>query len=95
VTLLEVLSERLSAVQSGPLPTRPPRIDTQANQLRADFRGTFAPDLRASDKPIAIACFRLLTFCPDRPECSFPCFISCIARSTIFPLALLYLRAMI
>ena len=29
------------------------------------LRGTFAPALRASDKPIAIACLRLLTFLLD------------------------------
>jgi hypothetical protein len=29
--------------------------------------GTFAPARRASDRPIAIACLRLVTFLPDRP----------------------------
>jgi hypothetical protein len=49
------------------------------------FRGTFAPALRASDKPMAIACLRLLTFLPERPLRSFPDLRSCIARSTFFP----------
>jgi hypothetical protein len=40
------------------------------------------PARRASDKPIAIACFRLLTVLPDRPDLSWPRFISCMARST-------------
>jgi hypothetical protein len=38
--------------------------------------------LRASDKPIAIACLRLVTFLPLRPLFSLPRFISCISRST-------------
>ena len=47
------------------------------------FFGTLAPASRASLKPIAMACFRLVTFPPD-PERSVPCFRSCIARSTFF-----------
>src|SRR2546427_1958185 len=31
------------------------------------LRGTFAPALRASERPIAIACLRLVTFFPDFP----------------------------
>jgi hypothetical protein len=31
------------------------------------FLGTFAPFLRASDKPMAIACLRLFTFPPLAP----------------------------
>jgi hypothetical protein len=34
---------------------------------------------------MAIACLRLVTRLPDRPEWSWPRFISCIARSTFFP----------
>jgi hypothetical protein len=48
------------------------------------FLGTFAPDFRASDKPIAIACLRLFTVFPDLPDLSFPRFFSCIALSTFF-----------
>jgi hypothetical protein len=46
------------------------------------FFGTLAPDLRASDSPIAIACLRLLTFLPLRPDFSWPCLYSCIALLT-------------
>jgi hypothetical protein len=51
--------------------------------LDEDFlRGTLPPSLRASDSPIAIACFLLVTFFPDRPLLSVPFFFSCIAFST-------------
>ena len=46
------------------------------------FFGTFAPASRASDKPIAIACFLLVTFLPDLPLFNVPCLRSCIAFST-------------
>jgi hypothetical protein len=46
---------RLSDYRFRPPVFRPPRLD----DLRA---GTFAPLLRASLKPMAIACFRLVTF---------------------------------
>ena len=46
--------------------------------------GTFAPLSRASDNPIAIACLRLFTVLPLRPDFSFPRFISCIDFSTFF-----------
>jgi len=51
------------------------------------LRGTFAPLLRASDKPIAIACFRLLTFPPSPalPERSVPCLHRRIALLTDLP----------
>src|SRR5579864_3077142 len=54
--------------------------------------GTFAPDLRASDKPMAMACLRLFTFLPDFPDLSSPRFISCIARPTLEEAFLLYFR---
>jgi hypothetical protein len=51
--------------------------------LRERFlAGTFAPDSRASDNPIAIACFRLVTRLPERPLFSVPRLRSCMARST-------------
>ena len=53
-------------------------------------RGTFAPFLRASLRPIAIACFRLLTVRPE-PLLSVPFFLRCIADLTRFPAALPYL----
>ena len=46
------------------------------------LRGTFPPARRASDKPMAMACFRLVTFLPERPDRSVPRLRSCIARST-------------
>jgi hypothetical protein len=53
--------------------------------LAADFfgGGTLPPSLRASDRPIAIACLRLVTFLPDRPLFSVPSFFSCIASPTL------------
>jgi hypothetical protein len=51
--------------------------------LRLERRfGTFAPERRASDKPIAIACLRLVTLRPERPLRSVPRLRSCIARFT-------------
>jgi hypothetical protein len=40
------------------------------------------PSRRASERPMAMACLRLLTRLPERPERSSPRFISCIAPST-------------
>lgn len=54
------------------------------------FAGTFAPLSRASDKPIAIACLREVTFFPLRPLLSFPSFISCMASFTFLPAPLEY-----
>jgi len=48
------------------------------------FFGTFAPSFLASDKPIAIACLRLVTFLP-LPLFNVPSFFSCIAFSTLSP----------
>jgi len=47
------------------------------------FRGTFAPFLRASESPIAIACFRLFTFRP-LPDLSVPFLRRRIALATRF-----------
>lgn len=55
------------------------------------FLGTFAPDFLASESPIAIACFLLVTFFPLLPLLSFPSFISCITFSTLFPAFFEYL----
>jgi hypothetical protein len=49
-----------------------------------DRLGTLPPARRASDRPMATACFRLVTFLPDLPERNLPRFISCIARSTFW-----------
>ena len=58
------------------------RLSAHADALREAFLGTLAPLFRASDSPIAIACFLLVTFFPDRPLFNVPCFRSCIAFST-------------
>ena len=52
-------------------------------------RGTFAPFLRASLRPIAIACLRLVTFRPD-PLLSVPFFLRRIVDLTFFEAPLLY-----
>jgi hypothetical protein len=62
--------------------------------LRVRRFGTFAPDLRASERPIAIACLRLLTFRPERPLRSVPRLRSRMTFSTFFDAFLLYFRAM-
>ena len=56
------------------------------------LRGTFAPFSRASERPIAIACLRLVTFRPLRPLLSVPDFRLCIARLTLLPADFPYLR---
>jgi hypothetical protein len=43
---------------------------------------------------MAMACLRLVTFFPLRPDFSLPCFISFISRSTDLPAAGLYLRVL-
>lgn len=62
---------------------------------QADFlRGTFAPFLRASERPMAIACLRLFTVppFPPRPDLRVPLFSRCIALFTLLPAAFPYLR---
>jgi hypothetical protein len=56
--------------------------------------GTFAPFLRASDNPIATACFRLFTLPPrpDFPRRKLPRLRRPIALSTLLLAALLYFR---
>src|ERR1043165_8248321 len=53
------------------------------------FLGTFLPFLRASERPIAIACLRLLTFLP-LPLFKVPRFFLCMAPSTSLEALLLY-----
>jgi hypothetical protein len=62
------------------------------SQLFFGAGGTFFPALRASDNPIAIACFGLVTFLPLRPLFSWPFFIAFISVSTLLPAAGLYFR---
>lgn len=57
------------------------------------FDGTLPPSLRASESPIAIACFLLVTFLPE-PLLSVPRFRSCIAFSTLSDAFFPYLLAM-
>jgi hypothetical protein len=57
--------------------------------FRDRLRGTLAPFFLASLNPIAIACFRLLTFRPD-PLLSVPFFRRRIADSTVLPAFLPY-----
>lgn len=52
-------------------------------RVAARLRGTFPPARRASLSPIAIACFRLVTFRPEPPDRSVPRLRSCIARFTL------------
>ncbi len=52
------------------------------DRFRDPLAGTFAPDRRASDSPMATACLRLVTFLPDRPLRSVPRFRSRITFST-------------
>ncbi|QLH72666.1 hypothetical protein HZF03_18445 [Rhodopseudomonas palustris] len=59
------------------------------------FFGAFAPSARASDRPIAIACLRLLTFLPEPPLFSVPALRFFIARPTLADAFLEYFRAMI
>jgi hypothetical protein len=61
----------------------------------AAFFGTFCPSALASDRPMAIACLRLLTLRPDRPLFSVPALRFFIARSTLADAFLEYWRAMI
>jgi hypothetical protein len=51
-----------------------------------------APFFLASDKPIAIACLRLVTFLPLLPDLRVPFFFRRIALSTRFDAAFPYLR---
>ncbi len=58
------------------------------------FAGTLPPSRRASDKPMAMACLRLVTFLPERPLFNLPRFISCMFSSTFSEAFFPYLLAM-
>jgi hypothetical protein len=58
------------------------------------FFGTFPPSRRACERPIAIACFLLVTLLPERPLRSVPRLRSRIAFSTFFDAFLPYFLAM-
>jgi len=57
----------------------------------AFLRGTLPPARRASDNPMAMACFRLVTFFPDRPLLNVPLLRSRIAFLTFCDAFLPYL----
>ena len=63
-------------------PLREKRNNAARYLLLAFLRGTLAPARRASERPIAIACFRLVTFLPDRPLFKVPLLRSRIALLT-------------
>jgi hypothetical protein len=56
--------------------------------------GTLPPSRRASERPMAMACLRLVTFLPEPPLRSVPSFRSCIVFSTLSWAFLPYLLAM-
>jgi hypothetical protein len=56
--------------------------------------GTFFPSALASERPIAIACLRLVTFRPERPLFKVPALRFFITRSTSAEVFLEYFRAM-
>jgi hypothetical protein len=64
----------------------------RSSPIQLFLAGTLSPALRASDSPMAIACFLLVTFLQLRPLFNFPCFIARISLSTLFPAAGEYLR---
>jgi hypothetical protein len=59
------------------------------------FFGTFFPSALASERPIAMACLRLVTFLPDRPLLKVPALRFFITRSTSADAFWEYLRAMV
>ena len=59
---------------------------------RFGFGGTRLPLRRAFESPIAIACLRLLTLRPERPECAFPRLYSRISLPTSLLAEREYLR---
>jgi hypothetical protein len=59
------------------------------------FLGTLSPSALASERPIAIACLRLVTFLPERPLFRFPALRFFMARSTLADAFFEYFRAII
>lgn len=55
------------------------------------FFATFLPALRALERPIAIACFLLVTFLPLLPLRNLPSFLAFISAFTLFPADFEYL----
>jgi hypothetical protein len=77
----------------------PGRICHRREQVQLDFLrgGTLAPFLRASERPMAIACFLLLTVppLPPLPDFNVPRFLRRIALRTVFAAAFPYLAIVI
>ena len=61
----------------------------EVRRCHVDFFGTFLPCFLASDRPIAMACFRLVTFLP-LPVFNVPFFFFSIVFLTSFCAPLLY-----
>src|SRR6185369_244627 len=90
---IAAFAQRPAASASKPVVTRPSRSiapHTRGSARRPVasgvylllfFFGTLAPDLRASLRPMAIACFLLVTFLPE-PLRSVPCLRSCMVFLT-------------
>jgi hypothetical protein len=76
------------------LTKNPPRArqERRYGQRQDFFFGTLAPLLRASDRPIAIACLRLVTFLPERPLFSVPALRFFMARLTFLAAPFEYFR---
>src|SRR5262249_23704244 len=93
---------RLCKAREGPEPSDPASDPEKRSPCCTEevvgyfFRGTFAPFLRASESPIAIACFLLLTLVvPFFPDVNVPLLRLCIARLTLFCAAFPYFRGMV
>src|SRR5262249_53446041 len=80
---------RLAAARGGGPRRRAQRAPPRAQRhplrrlLPVRLRGTLAPFSRASLRPMAIACLRLVTFRPDLPDFSVPRLRRRIALSTV------------
>src|SRR6202161_3449307 len=70
------------------------RLAFLAVRLREVFFGTFAPAALASERPIAMACLRLVTFRAERPLFNVPALRFFIARSTVLDAFFEYFRAL-
>jgi hypothetical protein len=78
----------------GPFANILDRLSWEPPDHAAFLPGTFAPFFRASERPMAIACLRLLTVppLPPLPDFKLPCFFLRIALATLLPAALPYFR---
>jgi hypothetical protein len=95
-------NQRLTALlreKSSAAINQAPRFEGDENVVGAGsdydrFLGTFFPFFRAFESPIAIACFRLLTFppLPPRPLFAVPRLYRCISLLTSRPAPREYLR---